>query len=382
MRRPGRAGRAPPGRRRRSSSLSSGTSRTTSFWYGVNRIRSEPACSASSATAVRMVPDTRPAIGATADGIEAVLQPLHADVVDRARRPARGAGPSISGRLQVLGLENFAELLDAPVLDQELQPRLGPQPAVAVVAEDRDHRLPHVGHLVQRHPGADPLGQHRVGGQAAADPQVQAGPVLGVVDADERDVVDLVHHVLQAGDRGLELARQVGVLRLADVAAHDLVDGPGRVEHLVERLAGQRRAEHHTRAVAARLGGLQADLFQPPPDLGHVLDLDPVVLHVLPVGDVGGVAGELGGDLPQRAQRGGRQRAAVAAHPHHEVLGLEHVGVLVAGPGAVVALLALGVETPPAHPAAQVALVDAVEALLGVDVLDAGPHVRAGRRPA
>ena len=69
------------------------------------------------------------------------------------------------------------------------------------------------------------------------------------------------------------------------------------------------------------------------------------------------------------------QGAAVAAHPHHEVLGLEDVDVLVAGPGAVVALLTLGVEAPPAHPAAQVLLVDAVEALLGVDVLDAGAHV-------
>ncbi len=68
--------------------------------------------------------------------------------------------------------------------------------------------------------------------------------------------------------------------------------------------------------------------------------------------------------------------AAVAAHPHHEVLGLEDVGVLVAGPGAVVALLALRVQAHPAHPAAQILLVDAVEALLGVDVEDAGAHVQ------
>ena len=61
--------------------------------------------------------------------------------------------------------------------------------------------------------------EHRVGRQAAADPQVEAGAVLGVDDADEGDVVDLVHDVLQAaGDRGLELARQVGELRVADVA--------------------------------------------------------------------------------------------------------------------------------------------------------------------
>ncbi len=61
-----------------------------------------------------------------------------------------------------------------------------------------------------------------------------------MVDADERDVVDLVHDVLQARDRGLVLARQVGEVGLADVAAHDLLDRPRRVDHLVERLAGQR----------------------------------------------------------------------------------------------------------------------------------------------
>ena len=75
-----------------------------------------------------------------------------------------------------------------------------------------------------------------------------------------------------------------------------------------------------------------------------------------------------------RSGRGG-QGAAVAADPQHEVLVLEHVGVLVTGPGAVIAGLALGVQAPPAETAAQVALVDAVEAILGVDVLDARPHV-------
>ena len=45
-----------------------------------------------------------------------------------------------------------------------------------------------------------------------------------MVDADERDVVDLVADVLQTRDRRLVLARQVRVLRLADVAAHDLID--------------------------------------------------------------------------------------------------------------------------------------------------------------
>ena len=312
--------------------------------------------------------------GRDPDGVEAVTQLLHPDVVDGAGHRVR-SGAVDQRALQVLLFENLPELLDAPVLDQELQPRLGAQAAVTVVAERADHCFPDVGHLVERHPGADSLAEHRVRRQPAADPQVEPGTVLGVVDADERHVVDLVHDVLQTGDRGLELARKVGQLLLADVALDDLVDRGGAVDDLVERLTGQRRAQHDTGAVAAGLGGLQADCVQAPPDLGHVLDADPVVLDVLAVGDVGGVAGELGRDLTQRAQRGGGQRAAVTADPQHEVRVLEHVGVLVAGPGAVVALLALGVEPPPAKTATQVALVDGLEAVLGVDVLDAVPHV-------
>ena len=310
-------------------------------------------------------------------GVAAVLQPLHPDVVDRVSR--RLEGRTVDQRaLEVLGLDNLPEFLDAPVLDQELQPRLGPQAPVAVVAERRGDGLPDVGHLVQRHPRAEPLAQHRVGGQATADPHVQPGAVLGVVDADERDVVDLVDDVLQAGDRGLVLARKVGVLGLADVAPHDLVDGGRGVEHFVQRLARERRAEHHARAVAARLGGLQADGLQPPPDLRDVLHLDPVHLQVLAVGDVGGVAGELGGQLAERAQLLDSQCAAIAAHPHHEVLRLDRFDVLITGPGAVVALLTLRVEAPPAESAAQVVLVDAVESTQRVDVLDAGPHVEGG----
>ena len=47
---------------------------------------------------------------------------------------------------------------------------------------------------------------------------------------------------------------------------------------------------------------LQADRLEPAPDLRHVLDPDPVQLDVLPVGDVGGVPGELHRDLADHPQ--------------------------------------------------------------------------------
>ena len=191
-----------------------------------------------------------------------------------------------------------------------------------------------------------------------------------MVDADERDVVDLMRDVLQTRYRGLVFTGQVRELGVADVAADDLLDRRRGVEHLVDGQTGQRGAQHHTGAVAACLGGLQPDGFQPLPDLGYILDPDPVVLNVFPVGDVGGVPGELDGNLAERAQRRGGDGAAVAAHPHHEVLGFEQVDVLVAGEAAVVTLLALRVEPGPAHAATQVVLLDAVESGGGVVVED------------
>jgi len=53
-----------------------------------------------------------------------------------------------------------------------------------------------------------------------------------------------------------------------------------------------------------------------------------------------------------------------------QLLRLEDRGLAAVDPG-----LALGVQAPPAHPAAQVVGVDRVEAPLGVDRLNARPHI-------
>ena len=117
------------------------------------------------------------------------------------------------------------------------------------------------------------------------------------------------------------------------------------------------------------------DGLEPGPDRGDVLDADPVELHVLPVGDVGGVAGVRRADLADRAQLLGGELSAVDADPHHEVLGVELLRLERTGLAAVEARLALGVEAEPAEPSAQVGAVDGGEAAVRVDVLDARPHV-------
>ena len=83
----------------------------------------------------------------------------------------------------------------------------------------------------------------------------------------------------------------------------------------------------------------------------------------------------VGRDVGDRPQLLGRQLAAVDADPQHEVLVVELVRLEHGGPAAVDPGLALGVQTPPAEPAAQVRRVDRGEAAARVDVLDPGADV-------
>ncbi len=145
-----------------------------------------------------------------ADVVAAVGLFVHADVVacgDRFGR-CRAVGELVA---EVFGFEDLAELLRAPVGEQELQSGFVAQAAVAVVAEDLGDAEPGVDDLVGGDPGAEAFGEAGDDGQGAADPEVVADAVFGVVDGDEGAVVDLVDDVLAgvAGDRGLVFARQV-----------------------------------------------------------------------------------------------------------------------------------------------------------------------------
>jgi len=89
-----------------------------------------------------------------------------------------------------------------------------------------------------------------------------------------------------------------------------------------------------------------------------------VVLDVLPVGDVRGVAGEVGADRAQCADRLVAQQLAVGADPEHEVLVVEVLLLQHRGLAAVEAGRALRVEPHPPEPAAQVGGIDGREATL------------------
>ncbi len=190
-----------------------------------------------------------------------------------------------------------------------------------------------------------------------------------------------MHHVLRgvARDGCLELARQVGQLRIANEPRADLLDQGGRIDDLVLGNAGHRRSQNDAGHVTARLGGGQAGSFEPVPNLRHVLNAHPVQLDVLPVRQVSSIAAKVGGNLPNDAQLLGGQGPAVDADAEHEVLVFEFVRLQGGGLAAVDPLLALGVQPPPAKTAVQIGFFDAVEPAGGVDGLnpftDAQPAV-------
>ncbi len=178
-----------------------------------------------------------------------------------------------------------------------------------------------------------------------------------------------------AGDRRLELAREVRELRGPEVAPGDLLDGGSRVDDLLGRDPGQWAGDDHPGNVAARLLGGQPDVLEASPDLRDVLDAHPVQLNVLPVGDVGRIPRVRRGDVGDGPKLRGRELTAVDADPQHEVLVLELVRLQDRCAAAVDTRLALGVEAPPSEAGAQVGWVYGGEAAYRVDVLDPGAHM-------
>src|SRR3954449_7858514 len=193
-----------------------------------------------------------------------------------------------------------------------------------------------------------------------------------MLDADEGDVIQLVVRAVHpaAADRGLVFARQVGELGGADEALVNRPDLRRCVEHLVGRNAREWAAEDHARSIAARFGGREPGGLEALEDRGDVLDPDPVELNVLAVRDVGQVAAVTLGGPGDRSELLGAHAATVDPDPHHEELVLQLLRLRGAGPLAGDVLPALGVKTPPAHPAPQIPLADRAEPAGSEDALD------------
>ena len=220
--------------------------------------------------------------------------------------------------------------LRSQLLHQVPQPARPAVLAVAQLVEELRHGPADLHRLLGPHEDVDVGSQARSVRQPPAHQQVEPGRAVPEPGRDQRQVVDLRLRAILAtpGHAHLELARQIGILPVAGEKIADRRRDRVGVDHLVGVDPGHRAAEHVARRIAARLHGGDADRLQPPPDLRHRPDPDPVQLDVLPGRQVEipvppdrvrlRAASVLVGDLPDQPRLRRRQPAAGDLHPQHE----------------------------------------------------------------
>ncbi len=123
--------------------------------------------------------------------------------------------PAVAHLLPLL-VDLLGELLDAELVDQDLDARLVDVVAAAVLVVDAQDRLDIAQDVAAGHERLDGLGDERRAAEAAADQHLEAGLAVGILVQAQADVVDLDRGavVLGGGDRDLELARQEREFRM------------------------------------------------------------------------------------------------------------------------------------------------------------------------
>ena len=219
-------------------------------------------------------------------------------------------------------LDFLGELLDAEFVHQDLDPRLVDVVAAAVLVVDAQDRLDIAEKIAAVDERLDGLADERRAAEPAADQHLEAGFAFGVLVQPQADVVDLDRGaiMLGGGDRELELARQEREFRMQrGVLPQHFRPDPG-VFDLARRHAGPLVRGDVAGVVARGLHGVDADFGEICQRVRQFGELDPVVLDVLPRGEMAVAAVVAARDMRQRAQLLRRQRAVGNGDA-------EHVGV-------------------------------------------------------
>ena len=171
--------------------------------------------------------------------------------------------------------------------------------------------------------GADPVA-NRVGdpgrsAETAADEHLEAHPARVVRVHSEADIVygDGGAVVRRTRDRDLELPRQIRELRVKHGVLAQEFAIQARIGELVLRAARVLIRSDVAHAVARRLDRGHFDLGEVGQDIGRVLELDPVVLDVLPGREMPEVAVVGPRDVREHAHLPGRQRAVGDVDAQH-----------------------------------------------------------------
>ena len=219
-------------------------------------------------------------------------------------------------------LELLAQGLGADAVDEELQAGLAARlPVVLGVAEDAGHRGDDLGGLLGREEDVHPAREARLGGEAAADAQVEAARAVLGDHAGQRDVVDQAAGAVlgAARDGDLVLARQVRVELVVEEVVVDGLGGGVAVDDLVVGEAGQRAADDVAGDVTAGAARGHPDALEAVEDLDDVLEPDPVDLEALARRAVDDAAAELLRDAGHRLHLGQGQLPLDDLDAHHEM---------------------------------------------------------------
>ena len=194
------------------------------------------------------------------------------------------------------------------------------------MVERAEGRLERRQQLASRGELLECLGRVGIGTQAArdehAEPRVHRAVGLWPVDRDHTDVVE--HGLAAVGDAAgevdLELARQALRVRVAQEEFGRRLRPRADVEHLERARAGEVATGHVADRVAARLAARQIDRCQQAQELGRLLELHEVHLHVLASGEVRPAARVLVGEVSEHLELLGDERAVGDLDPHHLVV--------------------------------------------------------------
>ena len=374
--RPWPTARSPRPRRPGSRPRSGATSRTRIFCIGVVRSRYDPCASARSARSISCWPPVRPAMGASPTKKLPSFCRLTPTWSPGAVRGDRGRAVDQLA-LQVLVLQHLAELLRAPVGDQELDPGPGAQPAVAVVAEDAARRPPRP----RRPPRSAPRRRAAAASIGLVDRpppthRSKPGPCSGCSTPTNATSLISGDHVLQrvTGDGGLELARQVRVLRIADVAVDDVARWPS-VGSMISSAAMPATGEPRmTRGQSPQASVVDSPTASRRRQISGTSSIRIQCSCTFCRSVMSAVSrAKSTRDLADHPQLLAGQRAAVDADPEHEVLVVQLLRLEGGGLAAVDAGLALGVQPVPAEAAAQVTRIDARRSRAGRRCSRSGP---------
>ena len=268
------------------------------------------------------------------------------------------------------GLDAPAELLDAERVHQDLDAGLVlvvPPPLQVVDPHDRLEVGQEVaaGKELPQH-----LADDRRAPQSAAGQHLEAERPLAVPDQPQADVVDLGGGAVApgAGHRDLELARQIGELRVQGGPLAQQLAVRAGVGDLVRGDAGQVVAGDVADAVAAGLDGVHVHRGEVREDVRDPIQGRPVELDVLAGGEVpvaavvapgdGGEHPELGrGQDPVGDRDPQHGREALHVEPVHEPQGLELLLAQLPGQIARGLLAELGDPLPDELPVEGVVLV-------------------------